>query len=83
MNKVNRLTVVKNNFNSQAEFENAVKEAIMVLLNNDYIMTVKRDDCDVVVIDYDYADSKMGGAYPHWLFSEEYESVVWADDDEV
>ena len=77
MNRVNRLTVVKNNFNSQAEFENAVKEAIMVLLNNDYIMTVKREDFDVVAIDYDYSSGEMGGAYPHWLFPEECDSVVW------
>lgn len=79
MNKVNCLTVCRNSYNTQEEFENAIKRAIMVLLDNGYIMTVKYDlrdkELGVVVIDYNYADESFGGYYPHWLSPEEFESI--------
>lgn len=83
MNKVNSLAIVRDNFNSQEEFENAIKDAVMVLLNNDYIMTIKYDDkgVGVVVINYNYAEQEYGAAYPYWLLPEEYENIVWDDED--
>lgn len=81
MNRVNQLTVCKDDYKTKEEFENAIKDAIMLLLNNNYIMTVKYDDCDkelgVIVIEYNYADLEYGAAYPHWLYPYEEESVVY------
>lgn len=78
MKDVNELTVCRDEYKSQEDFENAIKKAVMVLLENDYIMTVKYDDKDlgVVVIHYNYADESYGCDYPHWLSPEEIESVV-------
>ena len=77
MNKVNQLTICKEDYSSYKEFKNAVKRAIMVLLENDYIMTVKYDDRDkemgIVVINYDYANEEFGGALPYWLLPDEIE----------
>ena len=77
--EVNRITVCKDNYESIKEFKNAVKKAIMTLLDNDYIMTVKYDVRDkemgIVVIDYGYADQSFGGHYPYWLSIEEAESI--------
>lgn len=80
-NEVNQIVICKSNFKSTEEFENAVKDAIMVLLNNDYIMTVEYDVRDKelgnVVIEFNYAEKEFGCDYPYWLSPEEWESVVW------
>ena len=80
MKDVNRIVICKDNFSNQEEFENEIKKAIMLLLNNDYIMTVKYDDIElgIVVIDFNYADEGLGCHYPRWLSPEEYESVAYA-----
>lgn len=75
MNKttVNTIVVCKNKYNTQEEFENAIKRAILVLLENDYIMTVRYDEkgLGIVCIDYDYADQSLGDTYPYWLSPED------------
>lgn len=79
MKDVNRIVVCKEDYNSQEEFENAIKAAIMVLLNNNYIMTVKYDEkgLGIVVIDYNYDNEEYGCHYPHWLSPDEFESITW------
>ena len=82
MNKVNRITVCRDEYKSKEEFENAIKDAVMVLLNNNYIMTVRYDEkgLGIVAIDYNYADQSYGDTYPYWLLPEEIESVEWKDE---
>lgn len=77
MRDVNRITVCRENFKDFAEFENAIKRAIMVLLENDYILTIRYDEPEygIVTIDYNYADASYGCHYPYWLSPEEYESI--------
>ena len=79
MGKVNSIVICRDKYNSQEDFENAIKDAVMVLLNNDYIMTVRYDEkgLGIVAIDYNYSDESFGDFYPHWLMPEEYESVLW------
>lgn len=77
---MNRIAICKEDYKSNKEFKNAIKKAIMVLLDNDYIMTVKYDDRDkemgIVVIDYDYANEEFGGRLPYWLLPEEIEKII-------
>ena len=80
MNKVNSIVIVRDKFDSDEAFKNAIKDAILVLLENDYIMTVRYDEEGIVVIDYDSADRKLGGVYPYWLSCGEHESIVWDDE---
>ena len=84
MRRVNQVTVCKKDYKSEEEFRNAIKDAIMVLLDNNYIMTVRYDEkgCGIVAIDFDYDKQEFGGAYPYWLFPEEYESISWNDEKE-
>lgn len=79
MKSVNEIVICRDTYDSQKEFENAIKDAIMVLLNNDYIMTVKYDEkgLGIVAIEYNYSKQEYGDAYPYWLLPEEWESVVW------
>lgn len=80
MDKVNRLVLCRENYESQEEFENEIKKAIMLLLNANYIMSVKYDDgreAGIVVIEYNYANLEYGDRYPYWLYPNEEESVVY------
>lgn len=83
MNKVNSIVICRDKYYSQEEFENAIRDAIMVLLNNDCIMTIRYDEkgIGIVAIDYNYGEQEFGDAYPYWLTPEEYESVVWNDEE--
>ena len=81
MNRVNTIVICKDDFNTQEEFENEIKKAVALLLNNNYIMTVRYDACDkelgVVVIDYNCADETWGNYYPYWLNPDEKESIIY------
>lgn len=83
MNKVNQIVICRHKYDSQEEFKNAIKDAIILLLNAEYIMTVKYDDkgLGIVVIDYNYSEQEFGDAYPYWLMPDEWESVVWNDEE--
>lgn len=84
MNRMNELVIVRDEYNTKEDFENAIKEAITVLLNNNYIMTVKYDcnekNLGIVVINFNYADKSIGGTYPYWLYPHEYESIEWENE---
>lgn len=84
MNKVNSIVICKDKYNSEEEFENAIRDAIILLLNAEYVMTVRYDEkgLGIVVIDYNYDNREFGDAYPYWLMPEEWESVIWNDERE-
>ena len=84
MNKVNELVICRDKYKSQEEFENAIRDAVMLLLNAEYVMTVRYDEkgFGIVVINYNYSEQEFGDAYPYWLMPEEWESVVWNDERE-
>ena len=84
MNKVNEITICRDKFSSNEEFEDAIKKAVMVLLENDYIMTVRWDEkgLGILVIEYDKSDRCIGGPYPFWLLPEEWEGVVYNKEEE-
>lgn len=79
MNKVNSIVICKDKFDSKEEFENAIRDAIMVLLDNEYIMTVRYDEkgLGIVSIDFNYDKEEFGDAYPYWLMPEEWESIYF------
>ena len=80
MNKVNELVLCRDNYDSQEDFEEAIKNAIMLLLDANYISVVRYDDKSfgIVVIEYNYAELEYGDKYPYWLYPNEEESVVYS-----
>ena len=82
MNDVNRITICRDTYETQEDFENAIKKAVMVLLDNNYIMTVRYDEpgLGIVCIDYEYSDQSFGCDYPYWLSPTEWESVILDDE---
>ena len=85
MNKVNELVLCRENYDSQEEFEDEIKKAVMLLLNADQIMTIRYDEkgLGIIVIEYKYDDQSYGDYYPCWLLPDEIESVVFDDDSGV
>lgn len=75
MGNVNGITICRENYETQEGFENVIKNTIMALLENDYIMTVKYDSKEfgIVWIQYDYNDFEMCEYYPSWVPTEESE----------
>lgn len=82
MNQVNRITICRDTYKSQECFEDAIKKAVMVLLDNEYIMTVRYDEpgLGIVCIDFDHDDEAMGTPYPYWLNDKQWESVALDED---
>lgn len=79
MSKVNELVLCRYEYDSQEEFEDEIKKAVMLLLNANQIMTIRYDEkgLGIVVIEYKYDDQSYGDYYPYWLLPEEIESVVF------
>lgn len=82
MNKVNKLVLCREDYESQEEFENEIKKAVMLLLNANQIMTIRYDEkgLGIIVIEYKYADQSLGDYYPYWLSPDEIESVVFDEE---
>lgn len=82
MNKVNHIAICKEDYSSQEDFENAIKKAVMVLLENNYIMTVRWDEkgFGILVIEFEHDDQSLGAPYPYWLTPDEWESVAYNEE---
>ena len=82
MNGVNTLVICKDNFEDEYDFFEEISNAIKLLLNNDYIMTVRYDANDkemgIICIDYEAADESWGAPYPHWLTPKEVDLINYA-----
>lgn len=61
-------------------YQKAIGEAILMLMQNDYIAVVKQECGDFTIIEYQYANQEYGTAYPYWLSYEESETVVYDDE---
>ena len=84
MNETNQITICRSEYDTQEDFENAIKKAIMVLLDNNYIMTVRYDEkgLKIVAIDYNTSRQDWGDDYHYWLRPEEIEKVFCPDEEE-
>lgn len=84
MNRVNNLVLCKEYYKTEEDFKNAVKDAIFLLLEAEYIMTVKYEEkgLGIVTIEYEYSNPEFGAPMPYWLSPDEFYSVVWDDERE-
>ena len=79
MSKVNTLVICKDNFEDEFDFYEEINTATKLLLNNDYIITIRYDanekEMGIVVIEYEAAEKSWGCPYPHWLTLDEAELI--------
>lgn len=69
MSKVNDIIICRDKYKTREDFENAIKSAVMLLLDAEYVMTVRYDEkgLGIVVIEYSHAEREFGYPYPYWL----------------
>ena len=70
LNHVNQLVLCQEEYNNESEFKDAIRDAVIMLIQNDYVCTVKYDEksMGIVMINYDYkADMGFGNVTPYWL----------------
>lgn len=85
MKEVNCITFCKKNYKSEQEWKDAIAAAVMLLLEAEYIMTVRYDEkgLGIVCIDFESDKSERGGPYPYWLTSEEIEKIYYYTEVEI
>ena len=76
---VNTLELCRDDYDSKEEFENAIKTAILLLIEANYIATIEYDEkhLGIIRINYNYKEQSFGCKYPYWLTPEEFESIIW------
>ena len=86
MSKVNDITICRDKYKTREDFENAIKTAVMLLLEAEYVMTVRYDEkgLGIVVIEYSYENREFGCPYPYWLdpMKEDVVEIAETEDDE-
>lgn len=80
----NSIVFCKDKYETETDWELAIGNAVMMLLNADYIMTVRYDEkgLGIVVIEFEHDERSYGGAYPYWLEPEEIEQVIFNNEKE-
>ena len=76
MSNVNTLVICKDEYKDEYDFEEAIKTAVMLLLQNDYVMTIRYDEkgFGIVAIEYESNNIEYGGVMPYWLLPEDIEN---------
>lgn len=82
--KTNQLTICKEHYEDEYDFREAIGKAVMLLLENNYIMTVQYDEptLGIVTIEYEPNYPEWGYNYPYWLSLEEHEILETYKDNE-
>lgn len=75
MGKVNSLVLCRDYYNSDDEFKDALIDAVILLLNAEYVVVVNYEEkgLGIIRIDYESSDKSLGGKYPFWLSPDEEE----------
>ena len=77
MRDVNSIAIVRDNYSTREEWEDAIKKMVIALLDNRQIMTVRHDEprFGIVVIEFNPDQQEWGCKYPYWLSPKEEETV--------
>ena len=84
MNKVNMLVICRDKFSSKEEFEDAIKRAVILLLDNEYVMKIRYDEkgFGIVSIEYEHDDPEIAASRPYFLTPEQYEKLLYEEYEE-
>ena len=79
MKSVNNISIVRDNYSSREEWEDAIKKMVISLLENRQIVVMRYDEPGLGIVDIEFNPDKMewGCHYPYWLSPTEEESVVY------
>lgn len=77
MHKVNEMVFSINAYETADDMWQDITQFIRLLIKNEYIMTIRDDDVDVIVIEYEHNEliEYWGVVNPYWLSEEEVDSI--------
>ena len=76
LSEPNELVVAKKPFETISQLNDRLCRAIVSITENGYIPVIRKEDCDIYVIEYAPEDASDGYVYPYWMTEEEYESFL-------
>lgn len=79
MTKVNTIVFCKEDYKTEQEWEDAVRDATFILLNAQYQMVIKYDEpgLGIIRIDFESADESLGAPWPYWLTIDQAEHLLY------
>ena len=77
MNDVNSIIFDLRDYDTIEEMWKDIADAMRILTRKrKYIVQFKHEDCDIYVLEFNYADRSYGCAYPYWLTPEQEEKLI-------
>lgn len=79
MTKVNTIVFCKDDYKTEQEWKDAVRDATFILLNAQYQMIIKYDEpgLGIIRIDFEFADESLGSPWPYWLTVDQAEHLIY------
>lgn len=79
MTKVNTIVFCKDDYKTEQEWKDAVRDATFILLNARYQMVIKYDEpgLGIIRIDFESADESLGAPWPYWLTTDLAEHLMY------
>lgn len=79
MTKVNTIVFCKEDYKTEQEWKDAVRDATFILLNAQYQMVIKYDEpgLGIIRIDFESADESLGAPWPYWLTTDQAEHLLY------
>lgn len=75
MEKVNSIALDKRDYETEEEFWNTVATQMRILADAGYTASIRYEDCDIYVIEFDWTREGWGNFIP-WVNAEEYEKAM-------
>ena len=79
MTRVNTIVFCKDDYKTEQEWKDAVRDATFILLNAQYQMVIKYDEpgLGIIRIDFESADESLGAPWPYWLTTDQAEHLLY------
>ncbi len=84
MNTVNTIVFCKEDYKTEQEWKDAVRDATFLLLNAQYQMVIRYDEpgLGIIRIDFESSDESLGSPWPYWLTPTQSEFLMYNNPDE-
>ena len=79
MNKINTIVFCKEDYKTEQEWKDAVRDAVFLLLNAQYQMVVRYDEpgLGIICVDFESSDETLGSPWPYWLTPDQAEHLIY------
>lgn len=79
---VSYIAISKKNYDADCEWEEAIYNAIKLLIENNYVVKMELQDFGMMIIEYDHQDHELSDRRCVWLTDTELDTVVYDDEKE-